>query len=207
MPINLNDVQAAAAPTMAPPTAPVMPTAPAAAAPAPVAPPQNEKGHSIPDEILRIPAFNGLLQGKPAAIYSPTGVKNPELAAITNHVKELTDAGFGFYVGKSLPVNVLYNILFISPQQIAAADAAGKLESVAEPYDQVKSSFDAVKKGAAPETPAPAAPASPAPVANAGAPPPASVDNKLATARINNLQPGSPNGAGRILSAIQRPVV
>lgn len=192
MPIDLNDVQPAAAP----------------AAPEPAA--AGDSSPEIPEEVLRIPAFNGLLQGKPAAVYAPDNKPDPDISTVLKHGNELINSGFAFYKAKSLPVNVLYNRLFISDEQIKAADAAGELEKVAEPFDQVRASFEALRKspqGGSGDAAAAEAPSAPPAVADAGVPPPASVQNKLATARTNALQPGSPNGAGRILAAIQKPVV
>lgn len=203
MAINLDDVQPAE-----PAAAPVEP-------PAPTEPESTGGEASIPEEVLRIPAMNGLLQGKPAAVYSPTDKKgDPDIETVLKNGQALIDSGFAFYAAKSKPVNVLYNRLFLDDAALEKADAEGNLDSVAEPFDDVRASFDQLRKKA-PTDGAPAAPQSaamaPAPVPAgpppSGAPAPASVQNKLATARINNLEPDAPNGAGRILSAIQKPVV
>ena len=202
MPINPDDVQ---------------PVQPAAPAPEPAAPAPDAGGEpEIPEDVLRIPAMNGLLQGKPAAVYAPNDVKDPDITTVLKHGQELINSGFAFYKAKSMPVNVLYNRLFLTDEDLAAADENGTLDSVAEPFDAVRASFDQLRKtkpteGANPEAAAaavaPAAPNVPAGPPPSGAPAPASVQNKLATARLGNLNPGSPNGAGRILSAIQKPVV
>ncbi|NOS67903.1 MAG: hypothetical protein HOO67_06120 [Candidatus Peribacteraceae bacterium] len=186
MPINPEDVQPAVAP-----------------APAPSGAPEPE----IPEEVLRIPAINGLLQGKPAAVYAPTNKKgDPDIETVLKNGQALIDSGFAFYAAKSQPVNVLYNRLFLDDAALEKADAEGNLDSVAEPFDDVRASFDSLRKKAPTEgAPAPApVSASPGP---GGPPAPASVQNKLATARLNALEPGAANGAGRILSAIQKPVV
>lgn len=199
MAINLDDVQPATAPA-----APVEPTSPT----------EPEGEVEIPEEVLRIPTMNGLLQGKPAAVYAPNNKKDPDIDLVLKNGQSLIDAGFAFYQAKSMPVNVLYNRLYLDDAALAQADEAGKLDEVAEPFDDVRASFDSLRKKA-PTEGAPAAPQSaamaPAPVPAgpppSGAPAPASVQNKLATARIANLEPDAPNGAGRILSAIQKPVV
>lgn len=206
MPIQLSDVQPAA-PAPAPD-----------AAPAPDGAGQDPgKGNEgeIPKDVLRIPAMYGLLQGKPAAIYAPRGQSTPELATVVKHGQELVNAGLIFYAAKSKPVNVLYNTLFLSHADLEKADAAGELDKVAEPFEAVRDSFDKLRTskepGVAPDAPvAPVAPgaASPTAAAMGGAPAPASVQNKLATARINSLTPtNSTTGRGRILSEIQKPVV
>lgn len=208
MAITPDDVQAAK-----PAPEPVTPET-AAAPTEPAAPTESEGDVEIPEDVLRIPAMNGLLQGKPAAVYAPDNKKDPDIDVVLKHGQQLIDAGFAFYKAKSMPVNVLYNRLFLDDADLVKADEAGKLDEVAEPFDDVRASFDALRKkkptdgAAAPEAAAAVAPAplgsSPAP---GGAPAPASVQNKLATARLNNLEPDAPNGAGRILSAIQKPVV
>lgn len=174
-----------------------------AAAPSAEAPEAGE----IPQDVLRIPAIYGLLQGKPAAIYSPKNRPDPDISTVMKHGNELINAGFRFYEAKSKPVNVLYNTLFLTEEDLTRADAEGQLDKVAEPFADVRASFDSLrtKKGEAAPVDAAAAPAS---VAMGGTPPPASVQNKLATARIGALTPeASTTGRGRILTAIQKPVV
>lgn len=167
----------------------------------------------IPEEVLRIPAFNALLENKPSAIYIKRGEKSPEAATIVKHAKELVKAGFGFYSAQSSPVNVLFNALAISPEELAKADEEGRLDEVAADFNEVKASYDQLisedqaKAGkgksaeAVPTVPGPSAP-----------PPPASVQDKYATARADALTPGSPTsgpapGQGRILNALRKPVV
>lgn len=212
MAINLDDVQSAPAAPVTPEVAAAAPVEP----PAPTAPEDDDFGSDaeIPEEVLRIPAMNGLLQGKPAAVYAPLNKKDPDIDIVLKNGRNLIDAGFAFYQAKSMPVNVLYNRLYLDDAKLAEADAAGKLDEVAEPFDDVRASFDSLRK----KTPTEGAPAAPAAAPSAqapvpmtpgpsGPPAPASVQNKLATARIANLEPDAPNGAGRILSAIQKPVV
>lgn len=191
MPLTPNDIQ---------PAAPVAEAAPAT---------ETDVDHGIPEDVLRIPAMNGLLQGKPGAIYAPKNQPDPDLSTIIKHGNELINAGFRFYEAKSKPVNVLYNTLYLSEEDLAAADASGQLDKVAEPFSDVKASFDSLrtkKEGAPAASAAPTA--APPAVAMGGTPPPASVQNKLATARIDNLTPEpSTTGRGRILTAIQKPVV
>ena len=170
-----------------------------------------EQDGDIPDDVLRIPAFNALLEGKPGALYANLDAKSPELATIVKHAPDLIKAGFGFYAADSKPVTVLFNSLALSIEDLAAADAAGRLDEVAAPFDEVKQSYDqliAEDKATRTAAPAAAAPAAaptvpgPSPAAS-----PASMQNKIATARTENLTPGSPTGQGRILSALKKPVV
>lgn len=207
MPIDLTSVLGAAPAAPAP--------APDASA-APAAPGEGSGESGIPEAVLQIPEFSGLLEGKPAAVYVENGFKSPETEVIMQHSKELADAGFGFYPGKDGKTNVVFNTQFISPAEIQKADAAGKLRDVATPFEELKASFDAVTGGSQPAPDAGAAPdASAAPAASSPAlpaPAPAGVNKKLATARVNNVVPGAPTsgptpGQGRILnSLLKQPV-
>lgn len=107
-------------------------------------------------------------------------------------------------------MNVLFNSLFLTHEQLAAADAAGTLDEIAAPYGEVAASYqqlideDQAKAGTGK-----AAPAVPGAMPT---PPPASVQNKLATARIDSLEPSSPTsgpapGQGRILNSLRKVVV
>jgi hypothetical protein len=178
------------------------------AAPAPTdnsSAPEGDAG--IPEDVLRIPAIYGLLQGKPAAIYSPKNQPDPDISTVLKHGNELINAGFRFYEATSKPVNVLYNTLFLSEEDLQKADTSGELDKVAEPFAEVKASFDSLRTKKTGETGSAAPAAAPA-VAAGGAPAPAGVQNKLATARIGALTPeNSTTGRGRILTAIQKPVV
>lgn len=183
---------------------------PAAAPAEPQTPGTGTEGE-IPAEVLRIPAMYGLLQGKPAAIYSPKNQPDPDISTVIKHGQELINAGLLFYEAKSKPVNVLYNSLFLDAAALEAADAKGELDKVAEPFADVRASFDSLRTKKTPEVTAEpgaaAAPSAPA-AAMGGTPAPASVQNKLATARIGALTPeNSTTGRGRILTAIQKPVV
>lgn len=187
----------------------VQPIAPATAA-APTPETASDDGGEIPQEVLRIPAIYGLLQGKPAALYAPKNQPDPDISTVLKHGNELIGAGFRFYEAKSQPVNVLYNTLFLTEEDLVKADEAGELDKVAEPFADVRASFESLRTKPSGEAVAAdaAAAAGPAPVAMGGTPPPASVQNKLATARVDALTPEpSTTGRGRILTAIQKPVV
>lgn len=174
---------------------------------APETPSGTETG--IPEDVLALPEFSGLLEGKPAAVLVPKGFKSPETDVIMAHSKELANAGFGFYPSADGKTSVFFNTQYLSPEDLQKADAAGKLAEIATPFEELKASFDSVTGG----TPAPEAGAAPA-AAPAALPAPAapSLDKKLATARIKNVAPGSPTsgpspGSGRILNAILKPTV
>lgn len=195
MPIDITSVLGA-------PSAPV--SAPAPVSPPAEIPPSTEGG--IPEDVLALPEFSGLLEGKPAAVYVDKGFQSPETQVIMQHTKELADAGFGFYTSQDGKTNVIFNTQYVSPEEIQKAEADGKLRDLATPFTELKASFDAVTGAAAPPDasapPAAASVSSPAP-----APAPAGVQKKLASARLKNVTPGGPTsgpvpGQGRILNSI-----
>lgn len=174
------------------------------AAPAPEAAPE-DTGGEIPDEILQIPAFEGLLQGRPAAVYDYKGSGTPVMEAIPKYAQQLADAGIAFYKSKDGALAVMFNTQFVSPEDIEKADAEGKLTEVAEPLAAVTGAYDAVLNEDAAAAPSPAAPA-PTSVT------PAPVENKLTTARLANVQSGAPTsgpkpGAGRVLNNVLKRAV
>jgi len=185
-------------------------------APAPAA---EDGAGGIPDAVLAIPEFSGLLQGKPAAVSIDKDDPSPESALIGENQQPLFDAGFGFYAAKDGVTHVMFNTQFTDQASIEAADAAGKLDEVAVPFGELKASFEvaagrAASEGSAPTSEAPpaAAPEAGGPAQVAPAPPAASLDKKLATARIKNLAPGGPAsgptpGQGRILNSLLAPTV
>lgn len=185
----------------------------------PPAPAAEDGAGGIPDAVLAIPEFSGLLQGKPAAVSIDKNDPAPESALIGENQQALFDAGFGFYPAKDGQTHVMFNTQFIDQAQVEKADAEGKLDSVAVPFDELKASFEVAagreaSKGRAPasETPPAAAPEAGGPAQVAPAPPAASLDKKLATARIKNLSPGGPSsgpvpGQGRVLNSILAPTV
>lgn len=175
---------------------------------APQEPPAgSESTASIPDEVLELPVMFGLLNGAPPAVWAATGRKDPEIAVVVKHAKDLENAGLGFYKSEDGKTTVLYNGTFVSQDELRKADKAGNLTEVVPAYDTVKSSAESAISGQAPSS-LPGAPVTQA----AGTPPPANAQKSLATKRANNLQVGSPTsgpvpGAGRILNNILKPTV
>jgi hypothetical protein len=187
---------------------------------APTAPaPEDSAPGGIPDAVLAIPEFIGLLQGKPAAVSIDKNDPSPESALIGENQPALFEAGFGFYPARDGVTHVMFNTQYVSQQDIEKADASGKLEEVAVPFGELQASFEVAAGRAASEGSAPASGEAPAAAPEAGgpaqvapAPPAASLDKKLATARIKNLAPGGPSsgpvpGQGRILNSILAPTV
>lgn len=202
------------------PAAPAEPVAvePKAGAPVPEAPPAAEGG-DLPDELMRIPALQGLLVGQPAAVSASIAdfAKRPEGQLIGKNAGPLTAAGFGFYRTKAGDLGVLFNQRYVHGEQLKAADLAGTLQELAPPFDAVNQQLSQagadhpmMNAEAGPEGFA-AAPMPQAPTSSQVAPPPASVPRQAQAARVKNLTPGGPTsgarpGAGRILNSILKPV-
>jgi hypothetical protein len=142
---------------------------------------------------------------------------------VKKHSDVLQQAGIGFYTSLSGKIGVMFNALHLHPQDLMAADKAGKLTQLAPDLDKVSHELSKAGKNhpILSSQGAPGAPALPTPVAapQAGqmpqaAPVPAqtAMNRKLMQARIAALSPGSPTsgpapGQGRLLSSILKPVV
>lgn len=184
-----------------------------AAAPSEEAPVQEATAEGelteLPDELKRIPALVPLFEGKPPATYATQADQNlPELQSIAPNIEALADFGFGVFMAPDESVEVLYNSAHIEPQEVQLAFEQGRLEDIAIPFADLVNQTRAAKSEPAEEPPAAPA-AAPQP---AGPPPPAGVTERLATTRLRNIALGSPTsgpnpGSGRILNAIQKPVV
>jgi hypothetical protein len=174
--------------------------APVAAAPeAPAA----ETSSELPDEVLQIPAISALLTGSPPATFATSESQSPELAVLEKNIEGLTNSGFGLYRSQDKSKIVLFNNLVITPDEIKEADASGKLESIAVPFDELNGAMAEGFQAGAPNSSAPAP---------AGTPPSSSAQKKTQTARLKNVQAGSPTegarpGQGRILNNIAKTVV
>lgn len=214
----------------------VMPNA-AAPAPAPAvtsAPPIPEGNQPdkapppMPPALLKIPAFSGLLTGKPGAFSLPIkeSKNRADLQDFAKYKDWLGRAGMYVYSALDGKTGVVANALYIHPEELKAADAAGQLHQIAPPFDAVNHTIG--KSGTAhpaldtnhkipvglkgPPVPQPPVAASAAPPAPNLPPPPASAQRKVLTAQVNNMQPGGPTsgpapGAGNLLRNILRPVV
>ncbi len=220
---------AAAAPLPAP--APAEPQPDTTAEQTPEAPEDDSaQTKGIPKDVLQIPAFQALLAGNPAAVSAPIAEfeKRPEAKLLIANKDVLMRAGFGFYRSLDGAQGTLFNQMHIHGADIQAADKAGQLLQVAPPFDQVNDNVSradssnhpllqatAVPNGpkgpSMPSPPQSGSPVAPMPPVSA-APAPASIQNKLATARLNNLAPqgptsGSNPGSGALLRSILKPVV
>lgn len=214
----------AAAPAMATPPE----IAPLDASAAPVAP--IEEGAAVadsglPDELIQIPAFQGLLAGAPVAVSASIEdfTKRPEGILISKNKDSLLAAGIGLYRSLAGDLGVLFNQAYINGEDLKTADKEGKLAEVAPSFDAVNQQMSA-SGDANPilnaQTPTgikqPGAPSILPPVASTEAPPTGPMapptPQKAIGAKMRNLAMGSPTsgpapGQGRILNSILKPVL
>lgn len=190
-------------------------------------PPEEEVTEGeLPEELIRIPAVQAVMAGSPPAVSMP--LKNAdnreEVQVIAENKAALEAAGMGFYRSISGDLGVMFNGLRIHPEDIQAADKAGKLQAVAPDFDAINrevaqsgANHPILKADRPPAATPIAASAATAPQAASGKlslvpPAPASVARKLAAQRIMNLQAGAPTsgaspGAGRLLNQVMKPAV
>jgi hypothetical protein len=182
--------------------------------------------------------MQALIAGSPPAVSANLKEfgSNPAAKLIQANAGLLKQAGMGFYRSLSGDLGVIFNQFHVHPEDIQAADKAGKLSLIAPPFDTVNHAISKSglrnpvlrPQGGAPTALAPASLKAP-PQISAGLPgplppgatpaappmvrpPPASVQTKLMAARAKNLSPGSPSsgpvpGAGRLLNQILTPTV
>lgn len=179
-----------------------------------------EGGVDLPDDLLRIPAFQAVVAGSPGAFSAVLSQfeKRPEAKIIAANSDGLMKAGFGLYRSLDGQTGVVFNQLFVSPDEIKGADAAGQLATIAPPFDQLNmevgqagANNPVLAEGARPEGFA-AGMAAPSAGPIEVSPPAAAAQKSFATKRANNMQLGGPTsgaspGAGRLLNAILRPVI
>lgn len=214
---NISDVE-----PVIPPAQPDATQPPAAPAPEPeeTEAPQGE----LPPALIKIPAFQAVLSGSPPAVsMNLKGADDrAEVKLLAENKQALLDAGLMFYRSLSGQRGVMFNAMRIHPQDIQAADKAGKLLAVAPDFDLVN--HEVAKLGLKHpvyNAQAPTGLASPVstapPQAQSGQlslmpPPAAAVQRKLAQQRIMSAQPGAPTsgpapGAGRLLNQVLKPVI
>jgi len=183
------------------------------------APPTGTQSHGgdFPDELLQLPAIQGLFAGAPPAFSTAIAAfeKRPEAKLIADNKDALQRAGVGLYRSLAGDLGVLFNQLHIAGNDLMEADKQGRLLEVAPPFDDVTAQIsqsgesNPVLSATTPGAPKTARIPTPGP---SPPPAPASVQNKLSTARIKNVGQGAPTsgpapGAGRILNSIMKPIV
>lgn len=179
-----------------------------------------EGGVDLPDDLLQIPAMQAVVAGSPGAFSAVLSQfeKRPEAKIISANKDGLMKAGFGLYRSLDGQTGVVFNQLFLSPDEIKSADAAGQLATIAPPFDQLNMEVSGagadnpvLAEGARPEGFA-AGMAAPAAGPIEVSPPAAAAQKSFATKRANNMQLGGPTsgaspGAGRLLNNILKPVI
>lgn len=195
------------------PAQPPLEPEPEAEAPAPA-----EGGDTSGLASLKLPEMQAVLAGSPAAVSTPVATKNPDVATVWEERDKLGKLGIGFYKSLAGDTGVIFNSMYVRPEDLDAADKAGQLQQLAPPMEVVRT---AVVSGGAENHPALTAQPPPAPPA--GSPPaprqtasgvltptpPKSTLRRLHSERVKALEPGGPTsgmrpGAGRILNMLTR---
>jgi len=190
-------------------------------APAPAEESPDQAG-ALPPELMQIPVFQGLIAGQPPAVSLTIDdfEKRPEAELAIKNKDALMQAGFGFYRSLQGGQGVIFNQLYIHPEDIKQADKAGKLQEVAPPFDVVNSAISGAgaanpiltHKGPPGALPQPTGAAPPQFNAPMMVPPPSRSQTKLAADRGKQAGAGSPTsgpapGRGRLLNELLKPVV
>lgn len=204
------------APAVTPP--PVEPTAEQPAG-SPTGERQQQQGAELPEELLKLSSLQALFAGQPPAVSVnlEQAKKLPEAKLILKNKDKLINAGLGFYRSLGGDLGVTFNQLYISGDEIKAADAAGQLEQVAPNVQTVDQTIaksgreNPILKTAGPPRGLRTPPV-PMPAQIGTKPPPAGAQRATARARVMNLQPGAPTsgpapGSGRLLNTIMKQVV
>jgi hypothetical protein len=177
--------------------------------------------------------MHAIMAGQPPAVSVnlKTFATNPIAALIAQNKDGLMKAGIGFYQSLSGDLGAIFNQMYIHPQDVQAADKAGKLLQIAPPFDSLNAQVaqsgadnPVLKVGSMPGGPAqPAIKAppqsnsggamAPAPAAPPSATPAAAgIQKQVMGLRAKSLTPTAPTGgpapgAGRILNQILQPSV
>jgi hypothetical protein len=182
-------------------------------------PPPAEGGSDLPSEVIQQPVFQALMAGSPPAASAPLAGadKTPIGKIVAKYGPQLQESGFGFYRSQDGNLGVIFNQLYVNPDQVIKADQQGQLTQLAPSVDQIEQAIlaDPSKNPvlSAQGTPATAAqPPVPGGAPSNVAPPSGKVARALASGRKQALTPKGPSsgpkpGAGRVLNAIMQPVV
>jgi hypothetical protein len=203
-----------------PPVAPVESPAPGAEAP-----PSADQGAAagLPDDLIRIPAIQALLVGEPPAVSASIEAfsKRPEGQIIAKNAPVLNEAGMGLYKSMSGDLGILFNQMYVTPQELQQADKEGKLAELAPPFDDVNKKMQGLgdknpvlNKNFKPPTGFKQAGAPPIPPST-GQPPKLAAKpapSKVVAPKLSAQNPGSPTsgpapGAGRLMNSILKPVI
>lgn len=201
------------------PAVEVEPTSPQPAkspAEAPSAAQAEAQASKLPDDLLKLPAFQGLIAGAPPAVSAnlATFSKLPEAKLIAANKDALMKAGIGLYKSLGGDLGVLFNQFYITPDELKVADSEGRLPEVAPPYEAVNQQIatageahPALNHKGPPEQFKQPMPPTPPQAATVSGGLPAGAQKALTTARAKNQSPGQPTegavpGGGRLLNAV-----
>lgn len=198
----------------------VQPKNPTAPAPTPAGESDPAAPGNLPDELIQMPAFQAIFAGSPAAFSASFKdfAKRPEGKVIQKNADALMSAGIGFYKSQGGDLGVLFNQMYVHPDEIKAADKAGTLQEIAPPFDQVTKLIQSsgeqnpvLNHQGTPEsfktsgTMGMPSAANPVPMPSAGE------QAKTQAAKQSNTTPGGPlsgakPGAGRLVNSIMKPI-
>lgn len=179
--------------------------------------PPDEGSSNLPDELLQMPALQALFSGEPPAISAPLQEfsKRPEAKLIVQNKDPLMEAGIALYRSLDGATGVIFNQFYVSPEDIKAADNAGRLAEIAPPFDAVSTQVG--QSGA--NNPVLRPKQVPQGLATASISPPPQLpgpatagQRQIVSQRAKNLSTGGPTtgpkpGAGRLLNSLLRPAV
>lgn len=161
-----------------------------------------EESSGVPAEVLELPIVRSLLDGSTPAIYNESGAKSEEINTVIKNGKSLKEIGIEFFHDPKAKLDLAYNTQFISGEMVKEAAKKGALKQIAESYTELSARINAAVG-------APAAGGAPAPIG--GSTEMNLSESPINTARINNLQPGSPTsgaaGQGRVLNSLLKPTI
>lgn len=184
----------------------------------PTTPQPEPQGGNLPDEVLQMPVFQALFAGAPPAVSTALAdfQKRPEAKVIAENKEKLLGAGLALYRSLAGDLGVIFNQLYVSPDDIKAADQAGRLQEIAPPFDAVTQQVgqSGLDNPVLQDRPAPGGLATPQvqtpPQSGSLAAPATPAQNRIVQERAKLLNPGTPTqrgGTGRLLSSILKPVL
>lgn len=194
-------------------------------------------GGALPDALIQVPAMQAVMAGQPPAFSANIKqfASNPVAKLITQNKDSLMKAGMGFYQSLSGDLGVMFNQMYIHPEDVQAADKAGQLLKIAPPFDAINASVGqagldspALKVGSMPGGAAMPTMKAPPQMSNGGqmgtpssrpaatgpamSPASSAIERQVMGVRAKNVSPGSPTsgsspGAGRLLNQILKTAV
>lgn len=163
---------------------------------APAAAPANLAGGDYAAAITSSPIFQHLVSGELPAAYAAPSVFGDHAQAVLPVLKNIVaEHKLGFADAPKSGVFVVYNPKKVTAEQVAKADADGKLNDIAAPLER-QSTDGAPADGAAPAADASAAAPAAPPQNVAGGLLPAGAEDDLMRARVGSLTPKPPTKQG-----------